>query len=637
MKSIVPLALSLAVAGAASVSSPDGRLTVDFSLTGSGQPFYSVDRDGQTVLRQSRLGLVRDDADFTRGLSLTGGSSVTAVEDNYEILTAKRRHNTYRANRKEFHLATAVGQRMDVIFQVSNDGVAFRYRFPGTSDDLRSIVEEVSSFRFLEGTVGWLQPMEVAKEGWSRTFPSYEEFYEMEVPVGTPSKLGAGWVFPALFKSGNTWIVVSETGTDRSYCGCRLRHESPGGEYTIGFPDPRETIHGRPANPSSTLPWETPWRVIAIGDLKTVAESMLGVDLAKPAIGPAGPHVVPGRASWSWVLLKDDHTIFDTQKQFIDYAAEMSWEYCLVDALWDVQIGEERIAELAAYARGKGVGLLLWYNSNGDWNDAPQTPKDRLLTPGSRAKEFAWLTSIGVKGLKIDFFGGDGQPVIQQYIDLIEEAASHGILMNFHGTTIPRGWQRTYPNLMTMESIKGLEFVTFDQRNADGEPAHAAVIPFTRNIFDPMDFTPVAMEPIPNIERRTTMAFELALSVLFTSGIQHYGQTPAGMAAVPDYVRDFMRSVPAVWDDVRFVDGYPGRFAVIARLGKGRWHVAGINGTDRPRELTLDLAFLGEATRLTLISDGEGNPFSKRTVTLPADGRLPLTMVPRGGFVLVAD
>lgn len=637
MRTIVPLLFTLAVAHAGTVSSPDGRISVDVGLNTDGSPTYVVSREGTIVLRESRLGLLRDDADFTAHLKPTGESSVAPVEDNYEVLTAKRRKNTYRANRREFGFATPNGEQLEIVFQVSNDGVAFRYRFPEKSEEVHSLRDEVTSFHFTEGTVGWLQPMEVAKEGWSRTFPSYEEFYEMEIPVGTPSKLGAGWVFPALFKSGDNWIVISETGTDRNYAGCRLRHESPGGEYTIGFPDPRETIHGLPANPSSTLPWETPWRVIAIGSLKTVAESMLGVDLARPALDFPGLEIRPGRASWSWVLLKDDHTIFETQKQFIDYAAEMGWEYCLVDALWDVQIGEERLAELAAYARTKGVGILLWYNSNGNWNDAPQTPKDRLLTPESRAKEFSWLKSIGVRGLKVDFFGGDGQPVINQYIDLMEEAGRAGIVMNFHGATIPRGWHRTYPNLMTMESIKGLEFVTFEQRNADGEPAHAAVIPFTRNVFDPMDFTPVAMEPIPNIERRTSLAFELALSVLFTSGIQHFGQTPAGMAAVPDYVRAFMREVPAAWDDVRFIDGYPGEFAVMARLARGNWHIAGVNATDQPMNLSLDLSFLPAAAKYSLIADGDEAGFSRSTGTVPDGARLAVTLKSRGGFVLIAD
>lgn len=636
LKTIMSFAFSFAALNAGTVSSPDGRLTVEVGMSATQSPVYRIHRDGRPVLQESRLGLVRDDADFSRGLKLNGESESEPVEDHYEILTAKRRVNTYHANRKIFHFATADKEPMDVIFQVSDDGVAFRYRFPDLSEEPHSLKEEVSSFHFLPGTVAWLQPMAKAKEGWKRTQPSYEEYYEMEVPVGTPSRFGAGWIFPALFHSGETWIVISETGLDRNYCGCRLRHESPDGEYSIGFADPKETMNGKPAHPVSTLPWETPWRVIAIGDLRTVTESMLGVDLAPPAVAPPAPWIKPGKASWSWVLMKDDATVYDVQKQFVDYAADMGWAYCLVDALWDVQIGDERIGELSAYAQTKGVGLLLWYNSNGIENDAPQTPRNRLLTPESRAKEFAWLKSIGVKGLKVDFFGGDGQPVINYYLDLIQDAAKFDLMINFHGATIPRGWERTYPNLVTMEAIRGLEYVTFTQDNADHEPSHAAMLPFTRNIFDPMDFTPVAMEGIPNIERRTTSAFELATAVLFTSGIQHYADTPAGMAKMPDYVRTLMREVPSVWDDVHFVDGYPGKYVVMARLGGGRWHVAGINGSDEPQELSLDLSFLPGGAKLELITDGDGALFQQSNVNLTADRRFKITIEPHGGFVLVA-
>src|SRR6185295_18295492 len=228
----------------------------------------------------------------------------------------------------------------------------------------------------------------------------------------------------------------------------------------------------------------------------------------------------------------------------------------------------------------------------GDWNTAPQTPRDRMLTHESRVSEFERLKAMGVAGLKIDFFGGDGQSVIGYYHDILEDAAPYGFLMNFHGATLPRGWQRTYPHLMTMEAIKGLEFCTFEQKNADEEPAHAAMLPFTRNVFDPMDFTPVVLDRIPRIERRTTSGFELALSVVFTSGITHYAEIPEGMAKAPDYVREFLRGIPSVWDDVKFLDGYPGKFVVIARKGDGHWYVSGINGEATERKLTLGLSEL---------------------------------------------
>jgi hypothetical protein len=621
------------------VKSPDGRIKVGFQLTTNGEPRYVVRLEGQPVLQESALGLIRDDADFSRGLRLISQSPTEPVQDYYEILTAKRRMNAYRANRRVFHLATADGQKIDIIFQVSNDGVAFRYAFPGASTEVRRLTEEVSSFHLLPGTKAWLQPMAVAKSGWEKCNPSYEEYYETEIPVGTPSTLGAGWVFPALFRTGDTWLLLSETAVDRHYCGARLRHESPGGEYRIGFADSREGIGDGPVSPESTLPWITPWRLIVIGNLKTVTESMLGVDLAPPPAKPAVAKVEPGKASWSWPLLGDGQTVYEVQKRFIDYAAEMGWRYCLIDALWDKQIGYDKIKELVDYAAGKNVKILLWYNSAGDWNTTPQTPRNRMLTRESRLTEFDRLKTMGVAGLKIDFFGGDGQSMIGYYHDILEDVAPYGFAINFHGCTLPRGWQRTYPHLMTMEAIRGLEFVTFEQANADQEPSHCTMLPFTRNVFDPMDFTPMVLDRINRIDRRTTSAFELALAVLFTSGITHYAEIPNGMAKAPDYVRDFIKGIPSVWDEMKFLDGYPGKFVVVARKGEGGWYVSGINGEPADREVRVDLSGLSAKGSGTLIIDGEGGhlSFRRESVRLTEDGTVRLTMKPHGGFVLLLD
>ena len=647
-KSFVAFAAALLCSGAApaaptpkasTLASPDGRVAVDFYLNDAGAPRYAIRCGGQPVLRESRLGLVRDDADFSRGLQLLTASEITPVQDRYEILTAKRRVNIYRANRKVFHLQTAAGQAMDIVFQVSNDGVAFRYFFPETKGETRRLTEEATSFHFLPGTRAWLQPMSVAKSGWMRTNPAYEEYYEKDAPIGKPSPWGAGWVYPALFRSGDTWLLVSETALSRTYCGTRLRSESPDGEYSVGFPDPREIFPGGPVNPESPLPWLTPWRIIVVGSLKVIAESTLGIDLANPSAQLADASIEPGKAAWSWPLLKDSKTTYEVQKQFIDYAAGMGWRYCLIDSMWDTQIGYDKIKELADYARGKGVKILLWYNSAGSWNEAPLTPRNLMLTHESRIREFERLKALGVAGLKVDFFGGDGQSVIGYYLDILDDAAPYGLLMNFHGATLPRGWQRTYPHLMTMEAIKGLEFITFDQKNADEEPAHAAMLPFTRNVFDPMDFTPMVLDRIDNIQRRTTSAFELALSVLFTSGIQHYAEIPEGMAKAPGYVRDFLKRVPAIWDDTKFLDGYPGKFVVLARRGGGRWYVAGINGEATAKTLTLNLGELPIRGAGTLIADGDGGnlSFRQETVRPASDRTLKVTLPPQGGFVLVFE
>ena len=445
----------------------------------------------------------------------------------------------------------------------------------------------------------------------------------------------AGWIFPALFNYDKYWLLISETAPDRNYCGCRLKKDLPGNEFSIGFPQPAEVFADGPVNPESKLPWSTPWRIIALGDsLKTITESTLGTDLANPA-KLQDTSFMPGRASWSWVLLKDSATVYDVQKRFIDFSADMGWEYCLIDTMWDTQIGYGKIKELAEYAKTKKVGLILWYNSAGNWNTVTFTPKDKLLTHKGRVEEFSKLEEMGIKGIKVDFFGGDGQSVMSYYQDIFEDAAKFGLSVNCHGATLPRGWQRTYPNLLTFEAVKGFEYVTFDQGNADLQPNHCCVLPFTRNVFDPMDFTPACFTEVPNIKRVTTNSFELASSVIFTSGIQHFAQTPEGMAAVPDYVKDFMREVPSRWDDTRFIDGYPGKLVILARKFNDTWFIAGINGEDVEKTINLDLSFLKTAKTATLITDGENNrSFNMQKIPITPEKPLEIKLKNYGGFVM---
>jgi alpha-glucosidase len=332
------------------------------------------------------------------------------------------------------------------------------------------------------------------------------------------------------------------------------------------------------------------------------------------------------------VLLGDGQSTYDVQHRFIDYAAEMGWSYCLVDALWEKQIGYDKMRELAQYARSKNVGLLVWYNSNGHWNEAPQTPTNLLFEDESRRKEFARIKKMGIAGVKIDFFGGDGQSFINYYQDLLTDAAQAGLLVNFHGTTIPRGWQRTYPNLVSMETVRGFEFLTFDQTNTDQEPTHCVMLPFARNAVGPMDFTPMAFSAIKGKQRRTSNPFELALSVLLQSGIQHYAEVPEGIAAQPAYVQSFVKKLPTQWADVKLLDGFPGEYAVLARQAPdGKWYIAGINATDAPKTIQLDLKKMGLSAG-TLITDGATN---RSFATRPMTGTtLSVTMSVRGGFVV---
>jgi hypothetical protein len=622
-----------------SLSSPDKKITVYFWMSEDKTACYRVEFSDTAILQKSKLGIIREDADFSKDLSLESASGVEAIKTDYEMLQGKRHHYSYAGNKRVFHLKNASGKKMDVIFQVSNDGVAFRYYFPGKSETIKKIAEETTSFHFIPGTKTWIQPMTDAKTGWCQVTPCYEEHYQQGIEVEKLPLNKAGWVFPALFQFESYWMLITETAPDRNYCGCRLKRDSAGNEFFIGFPQKPEIYPGGPCDPESRLPWFTPWRIIAIGDsLKTIVESTLGTDLANPAKMEDISFVKPGRASWSWVLLKDGSVVYNVQKRFIDFASDMKWEYCLIDAYWDTQIGYDRIAELADYAAVKNVGLLLWYNSAGNWNTTPQTPKNKLLTHEDRVKEFARLKEMGIKGIKVDFFGGDGQSMMAYYQDIFEDAAQFGLVVNCHGATIPRGWQRTYPHLLTMEAIRGFEFVTFEQMNADLEAKHCCVLPFTRNVFDPMDFTPVCFSEIPRIKRVTTNGFELALSVIFFSGIQHYAETPEGMAGVPDYVKNFMREIPSYWDDTRFIDGFPGKLVVIARKSKDTWYLAGINGENIEKSINLELPFLENIKTGMLITDGVDNrSFNMQKITFTPGKLLGMKLKGNGGFVIKFD
>ncbi|MBN2200695.1 glycoside hydrolase family 97 N-terminal domain-containing protein, partial [bacterium] len=354
------------------IHSPDGKITVLVRLADGGVPVYTVSRSGETVLKQSRLGVLRLDGDFTAGLAVDSVSAATTVSDRYTLTHGKRLNCSYSAARRIFYLKNADGKPMDVIFQVSNDGVAFRYHFPGQTDTAVRILRETTSYHFDLSTKAFLQHCPDARTGWNFSQPSYEEYYQRNIPVGTPSPDQAGWVMPALFHSGKFWISVTETAVDTNYCATRLSQLSPDGEYTVQFPQPQECRGNEPALPQSILPWTTPWRVIAVSEgLAGLVESTLGTDLAIPARTDVSAWLKPGIASWSWVILKDDSTVFGCQKRFIDFAADMNWRYCLIDAFWDSKIGYEKIKELADYAATRNVKILLWYNSAGDWNTTP--------------------------------------------------------------------------------------------------------------------------------------------------------------------------------------------------------------------------------------------------------------------------
>lgn len=621
---------------AINVSSPDGKIRVVVSLEQSHLK-YAVYYSGKAVLLPSSLGLQFDGMDFSKSVHIDNISAVSKVVDNYSMLYAKKASIHYIANKRIITCADAFNHRLQIIFQVSNDGVAFRYRLLNKENVSISVLQENTSYCFTTGTRSWIQPVAVAKSGWEHSNPSYEENYEQNIAVGSSTGLGAGWVYPALFKTNDVWMLITEAAVDDNWCATRLQNVKDAAEYTVAFPDPREVFTNKGLLPVMTDHAYSPWRIITIGTLKTIIESTLGTDVALPSVLKNTAFVKPGKASWSWINSKDDYIVYAEQKKYIDFAADMHWQYCLIDADWDRKIGYDKIKELTDYARSKNAGILLWYNSAGDWNTVGYTPRNKLLTHEDREKEFTLLEKMGIKGVKIDFFGGDGQSMIAYYHDILQAAAQHHLLVNFHGATLPRGLARTFPNLLTTEAVKGFEMVTFGQEAADAEANHATMLPFTRNAFDPMDFTPMNLYKInTSVIRKTTAAFELATSVVFLSGIQHFAESPEGMQHMPEFVKDFLRNLPVQWQDVKYIDGYPGKLIVLARKTNTGWYIAGMNGENMPKTLQLNCSFIRNKN-IKMITDNETTILQQQRLVVPSNGLVTVTVKPNGGFVMIAE
>lgn len=605
-------------------------IRLSLGMDRDGRPFYQLFYQQNLVLDTSYLGLMLAGADLSRQLSLSEIKGPWEVSDSYNLLHGKQKHIEYRANQYVVIYENAEGLSLECHFNLSENGLAYRYHLPEAPQSPLKILAEQSTFGFLSSARGWMQPMSKAKTGWRETNPSYEEHYKMEIPVAQRSPIGEGYVFPALVQTDSTWLLISETNLHRNYCGSRLQYDDSLKSLRVTFPQDAEVFPGGELLPNGEAPFTTPWRTIALGGLGDIVVNTLGTDLAAPAIELDTGFIKSGLASWSWVLLKDNFTNYETSRKFIDYASKMNWPYCLIDADWDQKIGYDKMQELIDYANTKDVEILLWYNSSGDWNSTIYTPKSKLVDAEGRKAEFARLQEMGVAGIKVDFFGGDGQSMIAYYHDILQDAAEHELMLNFHGATLPRGWHRTYPNLMTVEAIKGGEFITFEQVNADRQPSHCTVIPFTRNVYDPMDFTPMVLDSIPNIIRRTTTSFELALPVLFTSGIQHMAEIPEGMNKMPEYIVEYLRDIPTQWDETRFITGYPGKDVVLARRKADTWHIVGINGEAQPKTFEVDLTFVQNEQGL-LFFDGKTDIPEVKTIDATVQ---QIEVKPYGGFVI---
>ncbi|CAG9871425.1 Xylan 1,4-beta-xylosidase [Bacteroides ovatus] len=634
------LGSSVASAENKQITSPDGKLVVTVADM-DGRPSYSVSYDNVLFLKPSPLGMIANIGDFSSGMSLEKNVSTNKIDETYELASIKKSKVHYVANEAVFSFTQQGKTIYDVIFRISNNDVAFKYKMYPQGETLSCVVkQEVTGFVFPDGTTTFLCPQSKPMGGFARTSPSYETSYTADDVAGK-NGWGEGYTFPCLFRNGdNGWVLVSETGVNGGYCASRLLGHK-GGVYTIGFPQEGEANGNGTVSPGIALPGETPWRTITVGKtLAPIVETTVPFDVVKPLYQAKGEYTY-GRGSWSWIIGMDGSTNYKEQLRYIDFSAAMGYQSVLVDALWDKQIGRDKIEELAKYGKNKGVALYLWYNSNGYWNDAPQTPRSIMDNAIARRKEMKWMQSIGIRGIKVDFFGGDKQMTMQLYEDILSDANEYGLLVIFHGCTLPRGWERMYPNFASSEAVLASENLHFSQGSCDNEAFNATLHPFIRNTVGSMDFGGSALNKYYNADnaprgsrRVTSDVYALATAVLFQSPVQHFALAPNNLTDAPSWAIDFMKEVPTTWDEVRFIDGYPGKYVILARRHGDKWYIAGVNAQKETLKLKVNLPMFSNGEKVRLFSDDKALQGGVKQIEIGKKQELQLAIPCNGGVLI---
>jgi alpha-glucosidase len=573
------------------------------------------------AIKRINIGLVRNDQDFTNLKFVAAGQKVKIV-DNYNTLHGKKSHCYNTAYQQTIQFTNTKGSKINLCVRSYDNGVTFKYEFPDKKSGQYTIQKELTSYEIPDNDGRWIQ----------KFTSSYEDFF----PYQKDTLKTGEWGYTALFQSAQKkyFYLISEANVDRNYCSTKLSNKQNTNQYALTFPAASDGNHIGDVLPKIGLPWVSPWRVIIIGQLADVVESTLIEDVSTPNKLVNTDWIKSGSASWPYWAYNRGSKDFKIVSDYIDLAAKMGWPYILIDAEWDIMDNGGNIQDAVKYAASKGIKPLVWYNSGGKHNNVSAGPKDKLMTHESRAKEFAMLNKMGIYGIKVDFFQSDKQDMMKYYIDLMEDAAKYKLMINFHGSTIPKGWSRTYPNLMSMEAVYGSEQYNNQPYMTTKGAEHNVTLPFTRNVIGPMDYTPVGFTNTQH-KHNTTFAHELALPVIFESGMLHFADRPSAFIDLPDEPKEFLRHVPVAWDDIKFVDGYPGKKVVLARRKGDIWYIAGLNGLNTAGSTTVNFSFLphGVKYKFTLIADGDSKEkFDTQYTVVSSESSKTISWLPMGGF-----
>ena len=605
------------------VSSTVGSNKITLFLNQQGELHYQVTRKNKIIIGDSPLGLTGDDQNFTAGLSVVTISPVELRREKYDLKVGNVKTIDHVFRTRSITVKNSSGALLSIDLVAGEEGVAFRYRFPDQNKKIRVINEEITGFQIEKGAQGWLQPYNKA----GKYTPGYEDFYLKIQPgdsISHPRNPSVGWCMPALFQvnEGKNWALLAESGTDGSFPGCHLQPDSKGGLYKIAFAE-KDEKYTLPLNennhPASTLPWTMPWRVIIIGEQAgDILLSTLITDLAPASKLDDTSWIEPGKATWSWWSHPDDHSP-ETYNQFTNLAASFGFGYTLFDAGWEKA---DSAGKIIARATSQGVKPMVWGYSAA------------YFDPEKRKKRFSELAAMGVKGVKIDFWCSDRQEVMACFQSLFADAAKEHLLVNLHGTTVPRGWHRTWPNFMTAEAVLGTESYFYEPRYPDKAAEQNTVLPFTRNVAGPTDYTPFALT-MRKYPRLNTAVHELATAMIYTSGIIHFADSKEVFDSLPVPVRALLKDMPASWDKTEPIVAEPGEQIILARQKDRLSYIVGINGTNKALPVKLNLARYAKGfSTFSVITEGENPLMTFKTETYPITSDWRYTVAPKGGFII---
>jgi hypothetical protein len=568
------------------LASPDGRLSAKVRWSRADAPLVAKFRRKGTQVLSSAIGLGTATRCLPMGFTLVGTDRATLFE-RYRTRAGKRREHRHLANRLVLRFEQGDSE-LRIELRASDDGFAYRTTLEGPAR--MRVTGECAAFTAPPGTQSWLQ--------------SFHKAYENPYTPGLLRDTPPGAIgYPALLSTGAAWALLTESDLGPGQPATHL-------EVRAGLP---EVLYvKRPHDQPGLHTVRTPWRIAIVGSLRTIVESDLVEDLASPPAHADWSWVRPGRVAWSWWADSGSPASFDAQKAYVDFAARMGWEYALVDAGWN----PAWIAQLTAYARGRGVRVLLWAR----W--------DELTPPSRRDALLRQYRDWGVAGVKLDYMESDSFQRMRWYRRVARAAARRRLLVNFHGSTLPRGQSRTWPNVLTWEGVRGAESY---KGPTPVTPEHNTTLPFTRNAVGSMDYTPVTFSATG---RRTSAAHELALSVVYESGLQHLADRPDVYSSMAP-ARRWLRRVPVAWDGTELLDGYPGGSATIARRRGRSWYVGSIQaGTGGTERLPLRFLLPGRRYVAQIVEDGPDGGLRTRSRRVTAKRVLRLHVGTDGGYVV---